>query len=169
MIRIGTTNDLPSIMKIVEEAKAIMKQDNNNQWDDHYPLEEHFEEDIAAETLFILEKNSHIIAFIVVDQQQSAWYDKLEWPIDRTDAYVIHRLAVASGYKGAASELFDFAVNLALDDQIHVMLTDTFAINKRAQGLFKKFGYNKVGEAEINYHPYNKGEPFYAYYKKLEE
>ncbi|MDG0842433.1 GNAT family N-acetyltransferase [Staphylococcus equorum] len=169
MIRIANKNDLSSVLKIVQEAKAIMQQDNNNQWDEHYPLEQHFKEDIQKETLYVLEENSIIYAFIVVDQQQSEWYDELEWPIDRSGAYVIHRLAGSSAYKGAATQLFDFAVNLALDHNIHVMVTDTFALNKRAQGLFNKFGFNKVGEAEIDYPPFNKGEPFYAYYKKLEE
>ncbi|WP_436853860.1 N-acetyltransferase family protein [Staphylococcus caeli] len=169
MIRTANKHDLSSILNIVEEAKSIMKQDNNDQWDEYYPLEEHFEQDIEKETLFVLEENSKIYAFIVVDQQQSEWYDELEWPVDRKDAYVIHRLAGSSEYKGAATQLFDFAVNLALEHQIHVLITDTFALNKRAQGLFEKFGFTKVGEAEIDYHPYNKGEPFYAYYKNLEE
>ena len=169
MIRKANKNDLSSILNIVEEAKTIMKQDNNNQWDEHYPLEEHFEEDIEKDTLFVLEENSIIYAFIVVDQQQSEWYDELEWPIDRKGAYVIQRLAGSSEYKDTATQLFDFAVNLALDHNIHVLLTDTFALNKRAQGLFTKFGFSKVGEAKIDYHPFNKGEPFYAYYKNLEE
>lgn len=34
MIRIANKNDLSSVLKIVKEAKAIMKQDNNNQWDE---------------------------------------------------------------------------------------------------------------------------------------
>ena len=53
MIRKANKNDLSSILNIVEEAKTIMKQDNNNQWDEHYPLEEHFEEDIEKDTLFV--------------------------------------------------------------------------------------------------------------------
>jgi len=169
MIRTANKNDLSSILSIVEEAKSIMKQDNNDQWDEYYPLEEHFEQDIEKETLFVLEEDSKIYAFIVIDQQQSEWYDELEWPVNRNGAYVIHRLAGSSEYKGAATQLFDFAVNMALEHQIHVLITDTFALNKRAQGLFEKFGFTKVGEAEIDYHPYNKGEPFYAYYKNLEE
>lgn len=169
MIRTANKNDLSSILSIVEEAKSIMKQDNNDQWDEYYPLEEHFEQDIEKETLFVLEEDSKIYAFIVIDQQQSEWYDEIEWPVNRNGAYVIHRLAGSSEYKGAATQLFDFAVNMALEHQIHVLITDTFALNKRAQGLFEKFGFTKVGEAEIDYHPYNKGEPFYAYYKNLEE
>ncbi|MCG7339626.1 GNAT family N-acetyltransferase [Staphylococcus sp. ACRSN] len=169
MIRVATLQDLDSILKIVAEAKDIMKQDNNNQWDEHYPLDIHFEEDINKETLYVLEENDMIYAFIVVDQSQSEWYDNLEWPVDRSGAYVIHRLAASSTYKGAATKLFDFAVNMALNHNIHIMITDTFALNKRAQGLFNKFGFTKVGEVKINYHPYDKGEPFYAYYKNLEE
>ena len=169
MIRVATLRDVNSILTIVEEAKAVMQQDNNNQWDEHYPVESHFEEDINKETLYVLEENDEIYAFIVVDQSQSEWYDNLKWPVNREGAYVIHRLAASAEYKGAATKLFDFAVNLALDHDIHVMITDTFALNKRAQGLFEKFGFNKVGEAKIDYHPYNKGEPFYAYYKNLEE
>ncbi|MBO3064247.1 GNAT family N-acetyltransferase [Staphylococcus shinii] len=169
MIRIANKNDLLSILNIVGEAKVIMQQDNNNQWDEHYPLKEHFAVDLEKESLYVLEENNEIYAFIVVDQDQAEWYDNLEWPVNRQGAYVIHRLASSVSYKGAATQLFNFAVNLALDHDIHVLLTDTFALNKRAQGLFNKFGFSKVGEVEIDYHPFNKGEPFYAYYKKLEE
>ncbi len=167
MIRLAIKNDLPYIEALVETAKEIMKEFNNNQWDDKYPAREHFEEDIANETLYVLEDNDEIQGFIVVDQQQSEWYDKLDWPVKREGAYVIHRLAGNPEYKGAATELFKFAVNLATDHGIHVILTDTFALNKPAQGLFEKFGFTKVGEAEIDYHPFDRGAPFYAYYKNI--
>ena len=119
-----------------------MKEFNNNQWDDKYPVTEHFEEDINTETLYVLEENDTIYGFIVVDQQQSEWYDELEWPIDREGAYVIHRLGGSQQYKGGATELFDFAVKLGEEHNIHVLLTDTFALNK-PQGLFEKFGFIK--------------------------
>ncbi|WP_251517043.1 MULTISPECIES: GNAT family N-acetyltransferase [Staphylococcus] len=169
MIRNGEIKDIPKIIQIVDEAKRLMREDDNTQWDEYYPVEEHFEEDIKTNTLFVLEEQSEVIAFIVVDQQQSEWYDYFEWPIDREGAYVIHRLAALPGYKGAATQLFDFAVNMALEHDIHVMLTDTFSLNKRAQGLFTKFGFTKAGEAEVNYHPFDKGKPFYAYYKTIKE
>src|SRR5699024_8157190 len=86
MIRLGTKADLPAILNIVNEAKAIMRQDGNHQWDEQYPLETHFEEDIKKKSLFVLEANSTIFAFIVVDQQQPEWYDELAWPIDRNSA-----------------------------------------------------------------------------------
>lgn len=169
MIRTATHNDLKSISELTEDAKKIMQQDNNPQWDEKYPLIEHFEEDIANQSLFVLEEESKIYGYIVIDQNQSKWYDELEWPIDRKGGYVIHRLAGSPEYKGAATALFDFAVKRALDHDIHVLLTDTYAVNRRAQNLFEKFGFKKVGEADLDYHPFDKEEPFYAYYRILEE
>ncbi|BGE82440.1 acetyltransferase [Staphylococcus petrasii] len=166
-IRLGKKEDINQIEALVEEAKQSMQEQDNNQWDDKYPVAEHFEEDIDTETLYVLEEENTIYGFIVVDQQQSEWYDDLEWPVDREGAYVIHRLAGSKDYKGAATQLFDFAVQLAEDHDVHVLLTDTFALNKPAQGLFDKFGFEKVGEVEIDYHPYDRGAPFYAYYKNI--
>lgn len=78
MIRTATKNDLPVIEKLVDEAKEKMKEFNNNQWDDKYPVTEHFEKDIETETLYVLDVDSKIYGFIVIDQTQSEWYDDIE-------------------------------------------------------------------------------------------
>lgn len=41
MIRLATKDDLLSITQLVKEAKQIMEEFNNNQWDDEYPAKEH--------------------------------------------------------------------------------------------------------------------------------
>ena len=123
MIRLGKHEDINQIEILVSEAKDLMKSFGNNQWDDKYPTPEHFKADIDTKTLYVLEENNTIYGFIVVDQQQSEWYDNLEWPIDRNNAYVIHRLVGSKDYKGAATQLFDFAVKLAEEHHIHVILT----------------------------------------------
>jgi hypothetical protein len=41
-----------------------MKEHDNEQWDDQYPLLEHFEEDIAKDYLYVLEENNKIYGFI---------------------------------------------------------------------------------------------------------
>lgn len=169
MIRVATRKDLDAISSLTEDAKKIMQKGNNPQWDEDYPLIEHFEEDINHESLFVLEENAQIYGYIVIDQNQSKWYDELEWPVDRKGGYVIHRLAGSPEYKGAATALFDFAVKRALEHDVHVLLTDTYAVNHRAQNLFEKFGFTKVGEADLDYHPFDKEEAFYAYYRILEE
>lgn len=83
MIRLGKMSDLDQILNLVEEAKELMKEHDNEQWDDQYPLLEHFEEDIAKDYLYVLEENDKIYGFIVVDQDQAEWYDDIDWPVNR--------------------------------------------------------------------------------------
>lgn len=54
--------DISQIETLVEEAKKLMKEFNNNQWDDKYPVTEHFEEDINTETLYVLEEMTQFMA-----------------------------------------------------------------------------------------------------------
>ncbi len=91
MIRLGKMSDLDQILNLIEEAKELMKEHDNEQWDDQYPLLEHFEEDIAKDYLYVLEENDKIYGFIVVDQDQAEWYDDIDWPVNE-GAFVIHRL-----------------------------------------------------------------------------
>lgn len=119
--------------------------------------------------MYVLEENDKIYGFIVVDQDQAEWYDDIDWPVNREGAFVIHRLTGSKEYKGAATELFNYVIDLVKARGAEVILTDTFALNKPAQGLFAKFGFHKVGEQLMEYPPYDKGEPFYAYYKNLKE
>lgn len=169
MIRLGTHQDLTAILELIEEAKSSMREQGNPQWDEHYPLSEHFEEDLEQNHLYVLEENATIYGFIVIDQNQAEWYDELEWPVNREGAYVIHRLTGSKAYKGAATQLLEFVFDYIRDKGVNIIITDTFALNKPAQGLFSKFGFHKVGEQKMDYHPYDKGDAFYAYYKNLNE
>ena len=129
-----------------------MEEFNNNQWDDEYPAKEHFE-DIENKTLYVLDVDHTIYGFIVIDQNQSEWYDDIDW--NRNGAYVIHRLLDQNNIKVLRLNFSNF-IDLANEHDIHVILTDTFA-SKPAQGLFEKFGFTKVDEIEIDYHPFDRG------------
>ncbi|AVQ33186.1 N-acetyltransferase [Staphylococcus muscae] len=166
-MRLATMSDLQAIDTLVEEAKMLMQQDNNPQWDARYPVLQDFEKDIQERTLFVLDEQQIIKGFIVINDEAPDWYDQLEWPIDRGNAFVIHRLVASSQYPGTAKQLMHFATSYAEQHQKTVLLTDTFSENQRAQSLFKKHHFIKSGEMTSNLFPFDKGKPFYAYYKKL--
>lgn len=65
MIRLGKMSDLDQILNLVEEAKELMKEHDNEQWDDQYPLLEHFEEDIAKDYLYVLGKMTKFMALLL--------------------------------------------------------------------------------------------------------
>ncbi len=168
LIRKATLQDLNQIEALTEEAKQLMIEDNNPQWDHRYPLKTHFKTDIEMGGLYVYD-DSEIKGFIVIDQNAPYWYDALEWPIDKSNAYVIHRLVASPQYRGIAQQLMQFAMDLAESHHVQILLTDTFSQNERAQGLFKKYGFVKTGEMTSTEFPFDKGKPFYAYYKNLTE
>lgn len=169
MIRLATYAEIDVIETLTEEAKLLMLEDQNPQWDHRYPLKTHFERDIEAKNMFVIDEDDTIKGFIVIDQKAPDWYNDIQWPSDITNAYVIHRLVVSTKYKGIAQRLMDFAEELARQHDVDILLTDTFSLNERAQKLFKKNGFAMTGEMTSNEFPFDKGKPFYAYYKNLNE
>ncbi|MCS4485420.1 GNAT family N-acetyltransferase [Staphylococcus americanisciuri] len=166
-MRLATMSDIDAILVLVAEAKEIMKQDNHNQWDISYPVKKDFIQDITDKTLYVLDESDIIKGFIVINNLSPEWYNQFEWPVSRDHALVIHRLVASAKYPGVARKLIDFAENYAKSHQFNVLLTDTFSENQRAQARFKKHHFIKVGEMLSETFPFDKGKPFYAYYKKI--
>ncbi|WP_318529082.1 hypothetical protein [Ligilactobacillus aviarius] len=52
-LRPATQRDLPSIMAIIHEAQALLKNDGSPQWQDGYPTEEVFQTDIQRNECFV--------------------------------------------------------------------------------------------------------------------
>lgn len=74
-------------------------------------------------------------------------------------------MAVNSHYRrsGIGTELMKFADELALENSIFYLKTDTYSINIKMNALFKKCDYEFVGEMSF----LGKEEPFYCYEKIL--
>ncbi len=80
---------------------------------------------------------------------------------------VIHRMAVNANYRqqGVATKLMNFAEELALENNVVYLKTDTYSINTKMNSLFKKCGFNLVGEMSF----LGKEKPFYCYDKLLKK
>ncbi|MGV3464194.1 MAG: GNAT family N-acetyltransferase [Heyndrickxia sp.] len=164
MIRKGKIEDVPVIMNMVQETVVIMKEEKNDQWSDVYPTASNFETDVHNGSLFVLEEEGAVIGSITVDQNQPAEYQPIPWRKEDS-AFVFHRLVVNphSRGKGEATKLIKFAEQYAVDHEVPYMRIDTYSLNKKAQNLFEKNGYRKVGE--MSFH--GKTRPFFCYDKFL--
>lgn len=167
-MRKATRDDIHHINRLTTLAKNIMQQDENPQWDDRYPVEKDFYQDIDHGDLYLYEEDEQIVGYVCINQSQADWYKNFNWPISIQEAYVIHRMATDPKFKGVAQKLMQFAINLAKEHKANVILTDTFSLNKRAQKLFQKFDFKYIGEYETDEFPFDKNAPFYAYYKILD-
>jgi GNAT superfamily N-acetyltransferase len=164
MIRKAESRDIQEIIEIVLGTIPIMREEGSDQWDDTYPLRKDFERDLQNGSLFVFEHNQEVIGSIAVDQIQPKEYKTITWSRNEP-AYVFHRLAVKPGARklGVASQLIDFAEKYALLNGVKYMRIDTYSVNQKAQQLFLKKGYKKIGVMEF----YGKAFPFYCFDKEL--
>lgn len=168
MIRKARLEDLPIIMQIVKEVIPLMHASGNTQWGEDYPTEEVFREDILEETLYLSEGNDegkHIIeGFICINQDESEEYSPLKWQAEGK-AIVLHRMAVStrSRGRGVASKLIAFAEEVATQESISWIKTDTNEANTIMKAILEKRGYQYVGQVYYRI----PGTPYNCYEKKL--
>lgn len=163
-MRKAVKEDIEDIMKIIKETIEEMRTYNNTQWDENYPQEKDFMEDIKNGDLFVVEREGKLAGFVCINKEAPVEYAGLNWSSDK-EAVIVHRMAVSLKYRkcGIGSELMKVADDFALRSNIKYLKIDTYSINKKMNALIKKFNYNFVGE--INF--FGREKSFYCYEKIL--
>lgn len=164
MIRKAVMEDIKDIMEIIKQTIAEMRTYNNTQWNENYPQEKDFIDDIQSGNLFASEVEGKLAGFVCLNKEEPVEYSDLNWSL-KQEAMVIHRMAVNPDFRrrGIGTELMKFAEKHALENNIQHLKTDTYSINTKMNGLFKKCGLNFIGEV----HFYENEKPFYCYEKVL--
>ncbi len=160
MIRQATIGDIKEIMEIKNQAVTLMKEDNNEQWDENYPSKESFVTYIEQKEVYVAIIKGELVGMIVITTLQDEWYENVDWSI-KLPLYTLHRLAIKEGFRGhqIASSLLTFAKKLAKDNNIAILKADTYSKNKRMSNLFAKNGFTFVGECYFN----QKNLPYLCY------
>ncbi|MGF6907357.1 GNAT family N-acetyltransferase [Fusobacterium sp. PH5-44] len=145
-IRETNINDIPTIMKIYEEAKKFMIQNGNpNQWINGYPNSELLELDIQYGNSYVCveqQNNSeNIIATFCFIKGTEPTYAHIKgaW-LNDTPYGVIHRIAVKAHYKNIGT----FCLNWAMDQCKNIRI-DTHHDNIPMRKTLEKNGYTYCG------------------------
>lgn len=164
MIRKAHLKDIEEISRIVDIAISDMHSYNNFQWDENYPREEDFKNDIYNGELFVCESNNEVAGVACINFDEPEEYNTLAWSLKKP-SMIVHRMAVNPKFRGCGIglELMKFAEILSLEKGINYMRIDTNSLNTKAQNLFKRCGYNFVGEVTFS----GKEGTFYCYEKTL--
>lgn len=154
-------------MALVRRVVPLMRAEGNLQWDNDYPNAEVFEEDIAAEQLWVAEIDGAVAGVAAITTDQSPEYADVGWDLDE-HAMVVHRLAVDPAFRGAgiAAALMQQAEVGARERGVPVLRIDTNTQNAATQRLFPKLGYTFSGEIGLAFRP---GLRFLCYEKRLTE
>ncbi|WP_224484829.1 GNAT family N-acetyltransferase [Robertkochia aurantiaca] len=132
------------------------------QWNEYYPSEEAFREDIKREELYLLTTDKRVIGCIVISTLMDDIYKTIPWKVPTGLNFYIHRLAVHPDFQsqGYAQQMMSYAEKTAREGGALSVRLDTFSLNSRNQRFYEARGYQRNGEV---YFPKQSDAPFYCY------
>ena len=155
--RLATEEDLPTILRIVDEARASLRKHRVDQWQGPYPDEASFRTDIARCECFALWHGEELVAFFVLSTAEEPSYDGIsdgKWT-EGLRYCVLHRAAVAAAWRGGAvsEQLLRAVEQQCRAFGLRCIRTDTHKKNKPMQELLRRSGYRYRGNLIITAEP----------------
>lgn len=169
VIEKATQKDLNSILNITKDALNSMKAMNFNQWNEHYPNEEIFKEDIKAQELYLYKEKDEILGFICINEKfEPEFYEQINFKKSYNNlAFYLHRLTIKENAKGkgVAQKLLNFCETYAKNEGKYSLRADTHSKNIPMNSLFKKLNFEFCGAFHIPCYE----DEFFAYEKILNQ
>lgn len=143
-IRKAAMNDVPVIMRLIDEARVIMRSCGNvNQWIDGYPSEETIQNDINNGHCYLLEEeDGQIVAsFAFIPGPEPTYKEIFEgrW-LDDEPYYVVHRLASTASSHDVFNDVMDYCMGVAGNLRI-----DTHRDNVIMRHVIERYGFTYCG------------------------
>ncbi len=153
-LKIVTENEVAAAMGFINEAKAFLKSQGVDQWQQGYPNQAVIEQDIAEQKGYFLMDGDEPLAYMCVDFNGEPAYNDLNgnWLSDLPYG-VVHRLAIGSKRRGCglASISFQLAEKLILEHGFKSFRVDTDDDNKIMKHLLDKNGFTYCGTIWFDY------------------
>lgn len=148
--RLGTLEDIDSIVALIQDAVKEMERNEIYQWDNIYPNRKDFEEDIKKGTLYIVMDGRDLVALYVISREYDEAYEKCEWKNSDEGSFILHRFCVSPKFQNRG---FGKKILNHIEDQIKLMgyssvRLDVFTENPYALRLYRNNGYEERGFAD---------------------
>lgn len=154
VVRLGTTDDLEGIMKIVKAVVPLMQAEGNFQWDEVYPTEAAFAEDIGKGQCWVVVKDDIVLGVTALTEDQSPEYADCGWDLS-IPSIVPHRMAVSPDARrqGVAGMMYAKAEDLARERGFTRVRVDTNKVNAPMNAAIRKAGFTYSGEINLSTKP----------------
>lgn len=154
-LRRAQTQDLAAIMKIIDDAKELLKKNGSPQWQNGYPNQENFTQDIAMQTNWILINDNKVVATATLQLTPEPTYHHItqgQWQQPNEPYATIHRVAISSNYRGQGLSklLFSNLLTVGQMQGIKNFRIDTHRSNKAMQHIAENFNFKKRGIIKVN-------------------
>ena len=164
MIRLANIEEIHEILNVTRACANHMISNKIFQWNDEYPSQGAFENDIAREELYTLNLDDKIVGTLVLTPIIDEEYIPIKWLTPSKNNLYVHRLSIHPDCqgKGYAQELMNFAEKFAIENNYSSIRLDTFSKNPRNQKFYELRDYIRTG---IVFFPNQSSAPFYCYEK----
>ena len=148
--------DLPDLVALKDACIARMRADGIEQWDEAYPDAAVLARDLAAGTLHVLRRGTHVLGCVTLDTAHDPLWQGMAWSTAGEPAAAVHRLMVhpAAQGRGLAKLLMAHAESLARARGFRSIHLDCFTANPAALGLYERLGYRRTGTAKMRKCPF---------------
>ncbi|WP_428052443.1 GNAT family N-acetyltransferase [Candidatus Avelusimicrobium stercoris] len=148
-IRPAQLTDLPQLLLLAQEARALLKDRRINQWQDGYPSETVLRADIRCQTGYALADGPKVLGYFALTFGTEETYARIEngrWTTPEPYG-VLHRIMVSQKLRGqhAAQDIFDFWLQQTKSKNFTALRADTHPDNRPMQHLFLKNGFTPCG------------------------
>lgn len=145
-IRLANITDLPAVLDLMHRVIPIMQAMGNFQWDNEYPTETIFRQDINEHNLFVAILDDQLVGAVVINAYFPPEYKQINWKTS-PNTYTFHRMMVDPELqgKGIATAIFQFIEKRGRNLGLMSLRVDTNENNKIMRSLFEKFNYDFAG------------------------
>ena len=151
-LRTAAPEDLGKIMELIDQAKAFLKRNGVDQWQNGYPDQTCIEEDIRKGRGYLCILDHDIAGYVCIDFEGEPAYDTLDGKWLSIQPYVaVHRLALDASVRGRglASQVFEETERLARSREIHSFKVDTDNDNQIMKHLLEKTAFNSAAPSAL--------------------
>ena len=154
-LRRAQLQDLTVIIKIIDDAKELLKKNGSPQWQNGYPDQETFTQDIVMQTNWILINDNKVVATATLQLTPEPTYRNItqgQWQQPDEPYATIHRVAISSNYRGQGLSklLFSNLLTVGQMQGIKNFRVDTHRSNKAMQHIAENFNFKKRGIIKVN-------------------
>ena len=148
-IQLTNSNELKAIWAIKNRCVDCLRSQNIITWDEQYPSFSVFETDQRKGNLYSIFEKNNIIGCIAVNKEMAAEYCEVNW--SDVNFLVIRRLMIDPDHqgKGYAKQAIYQIEKLLADRGVTSLRLAVYEINKSANVLYQKSGYNLKGKVML--------------------
>ena len=148
--RAAVPENIEEINALVRAAVAEMERNGIHQWDDIYPTEEDFSENISKGEQYIGTADGKPAVIYALNQSCDEEYKNGKWQYPNEPFAVIHRLCISPTFqhKRIAAQTVLHIEKQLREQGIKVIRLDVYTENPYALRLYEKHGFQKTGTVE---------------------